>query len=106
MWTEQHRARQRDQERKAKRYPSDLTDKEWQAIAPLLPRPPRTGRRRTTDLREVLNAIGYLVRSGCEWRMLPVHFPPWQTVYWWFRRFVRRLLFKVIHDVALMLDRH
>lgn len=106
MWTEQHRAKQRSQENKAKRYPSDLTDKEWQAIAPLLPHPARTGRRRVTDLREVLNAIRYLVRSGCEWRMLPVHFPPWQTVYWWFRRFVRRLLFKVIHDVALMLDRH
>jgi transposase len=106
MGTEQHRTRQRRQERTTKRYPSDLTDTEWQAIAPLLPHPARTGRRRTTDLREVLNAIRYLVRSGCEWRMLPVHFPPWQTVYWWFRRFVRRLLFKVIHDVALMLDRH
>jgi transposase len=105
MWTEQHRAAQRKQERKTKRYPSDLTEAEWQAIAPLLPRPASTGRRRSTDLREVVNAIRYLVRSGCEWRMLPVHFPPWQTVYWWFRRFVRRLLFKVVHDVALMLDR-
>lgn len=105
MWTEPHRARQAKQERKVKRYPSDLSDQEWQAIEPLLPSPAITGRRRITDLREVLNAIRYLVRSGCEWRMLPVHFPPWQTVYWWFRRFVRRLLFKVIHDVALMLDR-
>ena len=65
----------------------------------------RTGRKRTTDLREVLNAIRYMVRSGCEWRMLPIHFPPWQTVYWWFRRFVRLLLFRTIHDIALMLDR-
>jgi transposase len=105
MWTERQRAKQIRQERKVKRYPSDLSDQEWQAIEPLLPSPARTGRRRITDLREVLNAIRYLVRSGCEWRMLPVHFPPWQTVYWWFRRFVRRLLFKVIHDVALMLDR-
>jgi transposase len=105
MWTEPQRAKQVRQERKVKRYPSDLSDQEWQAIEPLLPSPARTGRRRITDLREVLNAIRYLVRSGCEWRMLPVHFPPWQTVYWWFRRFVRRLLFKVIHDVALMLDR-
>src|SRR5260370_12398122 len=46
-----------------------------------------------------------MVRSGCEWRMLPVHFPPWQTVYWWFRRFVRLLLFRTIHDIALMVDR-
>jgi len=46
-----------------------------------------------------------MVRSGCEWRMLPVHFPPWQTVYWWFRRFVRLLLFRTIHDLAMMVDR-
>lgn len=57
------------------------------------------------DMREVINAIGYLVRSGCEWRLLPIHFPPWQTVYWWFRRFVRRFLFRLIHDIALMTDR-
>ena len=57
------------------------------------------------DLREILNAIRYLARAGCGWRMLPTNFGPWQTVYWWFRRFVRRLLFRTIHDVALMLDR-
>src|SRR3978361_2256546 len=56
-------------------------------------------------LREGLNALRYLARAGCGWRMLPVHFGPWQTVYWWFRRFVRRLLFQTIHDVALMLYR-
>jgi transposase len=53
----------------------------------------------------MLNAIRYLARAGCGWRMLPVHFGPWQTVYWWFRRFARRLLFQTIHDIALMLDR-
>jgi len=52
-----------------------------------------------------LNAIRYLARSGGGWRMLPKDFPPWPTVYWWFRRFVRRFLFQTIHDVALMLDR-
>jgi LysR family transcriptional regulator, cell division regulator len=83
-------------EKKTKRYPSDLTDEEWAAMAPFLPQPHRTGRRRCTDLREVLNAIRTMVRSGCEWRMLPVHFPPWQTVYWWFRRFVRPPLFRTI----------
>ena len=62
-------------------------------------------RLRSIDLREVMNAIRYLVRTGCGWRMLPVHFPPWQTVYWWFRRFVRLLLFRTIHDIALMMDR-
>lgn len=94
-----------DIEKKTKRYPSDLTDEEWSAVAPFLPQPCRTGSRRRTDLRQVLNAIRYMVRSGCEWRMLPVHFPPWQTVYWWFRRFVRLLLFRTIHDVVLMIDR-
>lgn len=53
----------------------------------------------------MLDAIRYLARTGCGWRMLPNDFPPWQTVYWWFRRLVRRLLFRTIHDLALMLDR-
>ena len=58
------------------------------------------GRRRSVDLREILNAIRYIARSGGGWRMLPKDFPPWQTVYWWFRRFVRLLLFRTIHDVG------
>lgn len=92
-------------ERKTKRYPTDLTDEEWGRIEPLLPRRSRRGRPREVDLREILNAIRYLVRTGCGWRMLPNDFPPWETVYWWFRRFVRELLFRTIHDVSLMLDR-
>jgi putative transposase len=91
--------------KKTKRYPTDLTDEEWSRIAPLLPRAPQRGRRRSVDLREILNAIRYMARSGGGWRMLPKDFPPWQTVYWWFRRFVRLLLFRTIHDVALMIDR-
>lgn len=105
MWTQATRGRMAAIEKKTKRYPSDLTDEEWSSIEPLLPRPARRGRKRTTELREVVNAIRYMVRSGCEWRMLPVHFPPWQTVYWWFRRFVRLLLFRTIHDLAVMIDR-
>ena len=92
-------------ERKTKRYPTDLTDEEWARVAPLLPRRSKRGRPREVDLREIMNAIRYLVRTGCGWRMLPKYFPPWETVYWWFRRFVRQLLFRTIHDVALMLDR-
>jgi putative transposase len=64
-------------EKKTKRYPSDLTDEEWVAIERYLPGPASTGRKRRIDLREVLSAIRYMVRSGCEWRMLPIHFPPW-----------------------------
>ncbi len=96
-------------ERQTKRYPTDLTDREWERIAPLLPGACGAGRPRRTDLREVLNAIRYLVRTGCGgcggWRMLPKDFPPWQTVYCWFRRLIRLTLFATIHELALMLDR-
>lgn len=105
MWTKTHRQRLAEIEKQTKRYPSDLTDAEWLAIEPLLPQTGKTGRKRRTDLREVLNAIRYTARSAAGWRMLPKDFPPWQTVYWWFRRFVRRLLFRTIHDIAVMVDR-
>ncbi|KAA1053941.1 Transposase [Azospirillum argentinense] len=105
MWTKAHRAKQAGPERRSQRYPTDLTDTEWILIEPWLPRPAKRGWRRSVDLREVLNAIRYLARTGCGWRMLPKDFLPWQTVYWWFRRLVRRLLFRTIHDLALMLDR-
>lgn len=91
--------------RKTKRYPTDLTDEEWERVKPLLPKPPKRGRKISVDLREMLNAIRYMARSGGGWRMLPTNFGPWQTVYWWFRRFARRMLFQIIHDVSLMLDR-
>ena len=91
--------------KKTKRYPTDLTDEEWERMRPFLPKPGKRGRKPATDLREVLNAIRYMARSGGGWRMLPKDFPPWQTVYWWFRRFVRRFLFKSIHDMAVMIDR-
>lgn len=66
--------------RKTKRYPSDLTDEEWERIAPLMPEPGRWGRPREVEFREVINAVRYLVRSGCGWRMLPVHFGRWRIV--------------------------
>src|SRR6266536_1767867 len=105
MWTPATRGRMAAIERKTKRYPTDLTDEEWARVEPLLPRRSKRGRPREVDLREIMNAIRYLVRTGCGWRMLPNDFPPWETVYWWFRRFVRQLLFRTIHDLALMLDR-
>lgn len=105
MWTDEHRARHARIAKKTKRYRSDLTDEEWAAVEPFLPKPAGIGSPRRVDMREVLNAIRYLVRSGCAWSMLPAHFAPWQTVYWWFRRLARRLMFRTIHDIALMIDR-
>lgn len=91
--------------RQTKRYPSDLTDDEWGRIEPLMPKPSRRDRPRKVDLREIINALRYLVRSGCGWEMLPIHFGPWETVYWWFRRLMRRFLFQTIQDIELMCER-
>jgi putative transposase len=70
------------------RYPSDLTDLQWHNIEHLFPperRPPgRAGRKRTYPVREVVNAVLYLARGGCSWRMLPHDFPPWKTVSYYF----------------------
>jgi transposase len=84
MWTASARSQYR---RSGGRYASDVTDAEFALIAPLLPAAKRGGRPRTTVLREVVNAILYLLRSGCPWRMLPRDFPPKSTVYGYFRRF-------------------
>src|SRR5260370_39074226 len=65
----------------------------------------RRGSSREVEFREVINVVRYLVRYGCGWRMLPIHFGPWQTVYGWFRELARRFLFQTIHDLALMVDR-
>ena len=73
-----------DYARRGCRYSSDLTDREWELIAPFLPPPRRQGRPRTTDLREVMNAILYMVSAGCQWRMLPKDFPPPSTVQRYF----------------------
>ena len=105
MWTAANRARVATIEKKTHRYPTDLTDEEWSQVEGLLPKPRKTGHRRGVDLREMLNGIRYLARTGYRWRMLPINFPPWQTVYWWFRRFVRLFLLRTIHDLALMVDR-
>ena len=70
--------------RPEQRYPTDLTDEEWALIAPLIPSRRGPGRPRTVDLRQVVNALLYLVRTGCQWRMLPKDFPPWQTVRYYY----------------------
>jgi putative transposase len=72
--------------RPPRRYPSDLTDAQWQVITVHLPpdQPGRRGRPRIWPLRRIIEAILYLDRTGCPWRYLPADFPPWQTVYWHF----------------------
>jgi putative transposase len=72
-----------------KRYPTDLTDAEWDIACPLIPHEQPGGRPREVDMREVLNAIFYLLRTGCSWEMLPHDFPPHQTVYWYFSQWKR-----------------
>ena len=72
-----------------KTYSSDLTEAEWERIEPLLPEDKLVGRLREVDLREVLNAIFYRVDNGVKWRNLPADFPAWQTVYGYFRLWVR-----------------
>lgn len=68
-----------------KRYPSDLTDDEWAILEPLIPPPKPGGRHRSVDIREVVNGIFYVLRGGIPWRFLPKEFPPWKTVYHYFR---------------------
>ena len=82
-----------------KTYKSDLTDKEWRLIEPLIPPPKPGGHPRTVDMREVVNAIFYLLRTGCSWEMLPHDFPPYSTVYYYFRRWQRRGLWQQMNQV-------
>jgi len=80
-----------------KMYPSDLTDAEWQIVEPLIPPAKPGGRRRSHNIREILNGIFYLLRSGCSWRMLPHDLPPWQAVYSYFRKWKHDSTFERIH---------
>src|SRR5215510_2028813 len=87
MWTEMHR---RIYRREGNGYPSDLRDAEWTRLEPLIPPARPGGRPRKTDMRAAINAILYLLRTGCPWRYLPRDsFPPRSTVYNIFRKFQR-----------------
>ncbi len=102
MWTPETR---KLHDRGALRYVSDLTDDEWRLLEPLLPSPADTGRPWTWPLREMMNAIFYVSRSGCPWRLLPKHFPPHQTTYRWFVRFRDEGLWESLNHALVMLDR-
>ena len=91
-----HRVRRRT-------YPSDLSDAQWRAIAPLVTPTAenRPGRRRETDLREVLNAVNYRWMSGCVWRMIPHDLPSWNTVYMYAHRWEEAGLLSKIRTLLL-----
>ena len=81
-----------------KPYPSDLSDEQWAILAPLLPPPVPAGAPRTTDLREALNAIFYVLSTGCAWSASPHDFPPEGTVRDYFHRWRRDGTWQRIHD--------
>jgi putative transposase len=79
-------------------YPSDLTDEQWKLIEPVIPPAKPGGRPRKVNMREVVNAVLYLNRTGCSWRMVPHEFPPWGTVHYYYRVFRLTGLWPQIHD--------
>ena len=79
-------------------YPTDLTDEQWSRLVQFMPPAKPGGRPRSVDLREVVNAILYLNRTGCSWRLLPHDLPPWGTVHWFYRRFRLDGVWDHVHD--------
>jgi len=79
-------------------YPSDISDEEWNVLEPLIPPEKPGGKPRTTNMREVINAIWYVLRSGCQWRMVPHEFPPWSTVWGYFRIWRKTGVWEQMHS--------
>ncbi|NCB00193.1 MAG: IS5 family transposase [Clostridia bacterium] len=99
MWTDITRRQYR---RDKLKYASDLTDKEWEVLGPILPGPSSRGRPRRVDLRSVVEAIFYVLESGCQWRMVPDSFPPRSTVQRYFYTWCRDGTWKQINHFVLM----
>lgn len=102
MWTEEARALHAARD---ERYPSDLTDAEWSIIGAMIPPAKTGGRPRDTDMREAMNAVRYVLRTGCQWRELPKCFPPRSTVYNYFWEWTRYGVLDRIHHTLLTLVR-
>ena len=102
MWTATTRAQHM---RDGLRFTSDLTDAEWAVLEPLLPPPSPVGRPPEWPMREIVNAIFYVLRGGIVWRMLPPCFPPRQTVYGWFAAWRRARVWEAVTHRLVMLDR-
>jgi len=90
---------------KRRKYRTDVTDAQWEIIRKLLPKPGGKGRPQTVSRREVLNAILYVDRSGCQWRLLPHDFPNWRTVYTVFRRWRISGVWRAVHDALVRMVR-
>jgi len=101
-WNETTR---REYARCGRRYASDLTEREWELVAPFLPAPRKIGRPRTTDLRDVLDAILYMASAGCPWAMLPKDFPPPSTVQRYFYDWRDSGLLRAINNHLVMAAR-
>jgi transposase len=99
MWTSEARLHHAP---RTERYPSDVTDAEWRLIAAMIPPPRPGGRPRDTDMREVFNAVRYVLRTGCQWRQLPKDFPPRSTVYNYFWEWTRYGVLDRIHHALLV----
>ena len=98
-WTEITRPQY---QRMARRYASDLTDREWEFLAPFMPAQCRLGRPRTTDLRQVVDALLYIASTGCQWRQLPKDFPPYSTVQGYFYRWAEDGMLARINHALVM----
>lgn len=79
-------------------YPTDISDEAWAIIAPLIPPSKHGGRKREVNIREVINGILYILRTGCAWRLLPHDFPPWRTVYGYFDKWKKTGDWERIHN--------
>jgi transposase len=86
-------------------YATDLTDTQWALIGPLIPEAEPGGRPRQASTRELVNAILYFLRAGMAWRLLPHDLPPWQTVYYYLRRWQRQGVWDRVHHTLVMADR-
>jgi putative transposase len=78
-------------------YPSDLTDREWIILEKEVPKEKRGGRHRSVNVRQVLNAIFYVLDNGIKWRSLPHDYPKWQTVYWYFNKWNQDQTLEKLH---------
>ncbi len=88
-----------------KKYPSDLSIAQWEILKPLIPEAKHGGRPRAHPMIEIINAIFYKARTGCQWRQLPNDYPPWRTVYEYFRNWTLDDTWQIIHNEIVKIVR-